>query len=264
MSSPLPSSYNEETIVSQITTVYNLLLKLSYLPSDRISFPPQDGHSINEELCHSLHIAPQVISLMKKIPYVIDGYHKPILWQSRAFEYLLDDEIRNGRDPELTGVVDDNELRLDFLRPWEVALTCWLDDGISVILDTKSSIFPHYQWSTYSKDSANCKLDTIRVIDESEPPDTEEDFREQLEACNASTYLQKVIDDIRNLEVVYVPGGEIGYLHLPGSWEQIEVKRVLTENFGWGAEFREEDWRREGEEICKSIGDEALSREEES
>lgn len=63
------------------------------------------------------------------------------MWQSRAFEYLLDEEIRNGRDPELTGVADDDELRLDFLRPWEVALTCWLDDGSSVILDTESSMY---------------------------------------------------------------------------------------------------------------------------
>ncbi|KAJ5775124.1 uncharacterized protein N7511_000135 [Penicillium nucicola] len=242
MSSPsLPSSYNEETIVTQITTTYNLLLQLSYFSPDRVTFPPEGGHSINEELCHSLHIAPQVISLMKKIPYVVDGYHKPILWQSRAFEYLRDEEIRKGRDPELTDVADDDELRLDFLRPWEVALTCWLDDGFSVILDTQSN--------------------TIRLIDESEPP--EDDFREESEAHNAPAYLQKVIDDIRTLEMVYFPGGDIGYLHLPGSWEQIEVKRVLTEDFGWGAEFREEDWRREGEEICKAIGDEGLDREEE-
>ncbi|KAJ5915250.1 hypothetical protein N7454_011145 [Penicillium verhagenii] len=242
MSSPfLSSSYHEETIVTQITTIYNLLLKLSYFSPDCVTFPPEGGHFINEELCHSLHIAPQVISLMKKIPYVVDGYHKPIMWQSRAFEYLRDEEIRNGRDPELTGAADDDEeLRLDFLRPWEVALTCWLDDGISVILDTKS--------------------DTIRVIDESEPP--EGDFRKETDAYNASTYLQKVIDDILNLEMIYFPGGDIGYLHLPGSWEQIQVKRILTEDFGWGADFREEDWRREGEEICKAIGDEGLNREE--
>ncbi|KAJ5560254.1 hypothetical protein N7513_002653 [Penicillium frequentans] len=236
--SSLPS-YNEETIITQVTTIYNLLLKLSYFASDRVTFPPEGGHIINEELCRSLHLAPEVISLMKKVPYVIDGYHKPIMWQSRAYEYLLDEEIRNGRDPELTGAVDDDELRMDFLRPWEVALTCWLDDGISVILDTKSNI--------------------TRVIDESEPP--ENDFREENIAHHAPDYLQKVIDDIRNLEVVYFPGGEVGYIHLPGSWEQIKVKRILTQDFGWGTDdFREEDWRREGEEICQAIGDEGQDK----
>lgn len=133
-----------------------------------------------------------------------------------------------------------------------------MDDGISVILDTKSGIFLLH--SIYLQDRVNSQVDTIRVIDESEPP--EGDFREETEAYNASTYLQKVIDDIRNLEMIYFPGGDIGYLHLPGSWEQIQVKRILTEDFGWGAEFREEDWRREGEEICKAIGDEGLDREE--
>lgn len=142
MSSPTSSSYNEETITTQINTIYNLLLKLSYFTPDRINFPPKDGHAINEELCHSLHLTPEVISLMKRIPYVMDGYHKPIIWQSRAFEYTLDEEIRNGRDPERTdAAIDEDKLRMDFLRPWELALTCWLDDGISVILDTKSSTF---------------------------------------------------------------------------------------------------------------------------
>lgn len=140
MSFPASSPYNEEKIVTQINTVYNLLLKLSYFTPDRINFPPEDGHTINEELCHSLHLTPAVVSLMKRIPYVIDGYHKPIIWQSRAYEYTRDEEIRNGRDPERTDAVfDEDELRMDFLRPWELALTCWLDDGISVILNTKSS-----------------------------------------------------------------------------------------------------------------------------
>lgn len=110
------------------------------------------------------------------------------------------------------------------------------------------------------KESVNYKLDIIRLIDESEAP--EGDFREETEAHHAPVYLQKVINDIQTLEMVYFPGGDIGYLHLPGSWEQTEVKRILTENFGWGVDFREEDWRREGEGICKAIADEGLDREE--
>lgn len=62
--------YNEETIITQITTIYNLLLKLSYFTSDRVTFPPESGHIINEELCYSLHLTPEVISLMRKVPYV--------------------------------------------------------------------------------------------------------------------------------------------------------------------------------------------------
>ncbi|KAJ5887261.1 hypothetical protein N7504_011308 [Penicillium tannophilum] len=232
MSFPASSPYNEEKIITQINTVYNLLLKLSYFTPDRINFPPEDGHIINKELCRSLHLTPAVVSLMKRIPYVIDGYHKPIIWQSRAYEYTRDEEIRNGRDPERTDAVfDEDELRMDFLRPWELALTCWLDDGISVILDTKSNV--------------------IRVIDESEPVD---DFREDSEAHDALAYLQKIIDDIRNLEVVYFPGRDFESIYLSGSYEQAEVKRILINEFGWGTEeFREDDWRREGLEICERI-----------
>ncbi|KAJ5088800.1 hypothetical protein N7456_012416 [Penicillium angulare] len=241
ISSPSPgSSYNEETTITQITTIYNLLHKLSYFnrprdeifPYSEISYPPADGHTINEELCHELHIAPEVISLMKKIPYPVDGYHKPILWQSRAFEYLHDSAIRDGRDPENadTGDDDDDGLRMDFLKPWEVALTSWMhaDDGIIVILNTKSNI--------------------IQIIDES----VENDFREESEAHHAPTYLQGVIDGIRNLEYIYCPStSDMGYMLFPESPEQIEIKRLLIEEYGWGTEgFREEDWRREGEGIC--------------
>jgi hypothetical protein len=52
------------------------------------------------------------------------------------------------------------------------------------------------------------------------------------------------------LEIVYVPGADIGYLHLPESREQIEVKQFLIEGLAWGTEeFREGDWRREREKI---------------
>ncbi|KAJ5728414.1 hypothetical protein N7493_004744 [Penicillium malachiteum] len=140
--------YNEETIVSQITTIYTLLHKLSYYnppgddnPYGEVIFPPAGGHAINEELCHELHIAPEVVSLMKKIPYTFHGSNKPFLSQSRAFEFIFDEEIQGGRDPQNAPVSLYDELRLDFLKPWEIALTCWMhaDDGTSVIMNTKSS-----------------------------------------------------------------------------------------------------------------------------
>ncbi|KAJ5634468.1 hypothetical protein N7528_002310 [Penicillium herquei] len=245
MSSPSVSSYDEGIIVAQITTIYSLLHKLGYFnrprdevfPFNEIAFPPAGGHVINEELCSELHIAPEVVSLMKKIPYPVDGYHKPLLWQSRAFEYLHDQEIKDGRDPENADTGDD-ALRMDFLNPWEVALTCCMhvDDGMSVILNTKSNI--------------------IQIISES----VENDFREESTAHHAPTYLQGIIDGIRNLESIYRPSGsDMGYLVSPGSLEQIEIKRILIEDYGWGTEgFREEDWRREGEEICDRICDEEI------
>lgn len=88
------------------------------------------------------------------------------------------------------------------------------------------------------------RIDVIRVIDESELVD---DFREESEAHDAPAYLQKIVDDIRNLEVVYFPGRDSESIHLSGWYAQVEVKRTLIDEFGWGTEeFREDDWRREG------------------
>ncbi|KAJ5087668.1 hypothetical protein N7456_011284 [Penicillium angulare] len=232
------SAYHEETIVAQITSLYTLLLKLSYFSPEGVEFPPAgaNGHIINEELCRELHLVPEVISLMKKIPYTFDGYQKPLLGESRAFSYLDGQEIRNGRDPENTDTSGD--LRMDFLKPWEIALTCWVqtDDGFSIILNTKSNI--------------------IQIIDAS--AENLNDFREESEAHHAPTYLQGIINDIYNLEHIYLPGGDIGIAH-PESSEQVQIKRILIEDYGWGTEeFREEDWRREGEEICNRISDEAM------
>ncbi|KAJ5609075.1 hypothetical protein N7528_009642 [Penicillium herquei] len=205
--------YNEETIVSQITTIYTLLHKLSYYnppgdenPYGEVIFPPAGGHAINEELCHELHIAPEVVSLMKKIPYTFHGSNKPFLSQSRAFEYIFDEEIQGGRDPP----------------------------------------------------NAPYQSDTIQVIDEQESAEEDFDFRRDCEAHHAPTYFQGLIDNIRNLETVYFPTrSDFGYIVPAGTPEQTQVKRILIEDYGWGTEeFREEDWRREGEEICNRISDE--------
>ncbi|KAJ5256739.1 hypothetical protein N7478_012843 [Penicillium angulare] len=229
----LPAPYDEETIVTQLTSIYTLLHKLSYYCPGDVVFPPAGGHTINEELCYELLLTPEVVSLIKKIPYTVGGYEKPPLLQSRAYEYLNDDDIRNGRDPENTGTSE--PLRMDFLKPWEIALTCWvqMDDGFSVILNIKSNI--------------------IQIIDGSNYGD-ENDFRasEESKAYHAPTYLPGIIDDIFNLQYIYTTDGNI--IH-PESPEQIQIRRILTGEYGWGSDFREEDWRREGEDTCQRISD---------
>jgi hypothetical protein len=137
----LRTPYDEQVIVDLFNELYRLLLQLSYFPPWQVAFPLPEGHAINEDLCRELHISPEVISLMKRLPYPFDGYHKPVFWQSRAFEYNRDQEILKGRDPEKADTGTDEELRLDYLLPHEISLTCWMDDGISVILDAKESKF---------------------------------------------------------------------------------------------------------------------------
>lgn len=153
VSSPPPADisvsrtpYNEDTIVKIINEIYNVYLQLNYAPQRGIVFPPQGGHDINEHLCRELGLDPAVILLMKRIPYpVASGYawEIPFAPYSRAFVYLEDDEIRAGRDPEQADMLE--ELRLDYLLPHEIALTCSIDESTTWVLDTKESVFQKHQ-----------------------------------------------------------------------------------------------------------------------
>jgi hypothetical protein len=89
-------------------------------------------------------------------------------------------------------------------------------------------------------------------MDESDPVDN---YRDNY-AHHAPTYLQKAVEDIRTLEVVYQADSE--NIDLPGSYAQVNIKKILIEEFGWRSNFREEDWRQEGPRICRRITSEAL------
>ncbi|KAJ5792250.1 uncharacterized protein N7503_008228 [Penicillium pulvis] len=132
----LPNS--EHTIVSIISDIYHVYLQLNVLSVWEVSWAPQEGHNINQALCEKLHLDPVVISLMKRLPYFqfsgISGDIEFIHPYSRAFDYLEDYEFRGGRDPDR---FEFDEPRSDFLVPHEIALTCSMDEGIHVILDTR-------------------------------------------------------------------------------------------------------------------------------
>lgn len=132
--------YSENTIVNLVSDIYRIYLQLNYISDWEVSWAPPEGHNINQALCEELHLDPVVISLMKRLPYFrfsgISGDIEFILPFSRAFVYLQDYEIRGGRDPER---FEFDEPRSDVLLPHEIALTCSMDEGSHVILDTKES-----------------------------------------------------------------------------------------------------------------------------
>lgn len=136
--------YSEDVIVNIIGDIYRVYLQLNYLSDWEVSWAPQEGHNINQALCEKLYLDPVVISLMKRLPYFrfsgISGDIEFIYPYSRAFVYLEDYEIRGGRDPDR---FEFDEPRSDFLLPYEIALTCSMDEGIHVILDIKESKCPY-------------------------------------------------------------------------------------------------------------------------
>ncbi|KAK2595886.1 hypothetical protein N8I77_013677 [Diaporthe amygdali] len=62
--------YDEDEIVGLVTELYELLVKLAYIGRDHITWPPSGGHAINEDSCRELQVAPEVISLLKRLPYI--------------------------------------------------------------------------------------------------------------------------------------------------------------------------------------------------
>lgn len=60
--------FNEDEIVSLVTELYQLLIKLAYIDRDHIAWPPPGGHAISEDLCRELQVVPEVIWLLKRLP----------------------------------------------------------------------------------------------------------------------------------------------------------------------------------------------------
>lgn len=129
--------YNETEIASLLTELYELLVKLAYIPHEAVTWPPESGHEINEELCTQLGMDAAVISLMKRIPYVNsdEGYGLHLFPRSEADSFLRDDDILESRDPENFST----ELRLYYILPHDIALSHNMCDGMTLVLDTKAS-----------------------------------------------------------------------------------------------------------------------------
>ena len=147
------SSYDEATTVSFLKEYYSLLISLSYLHASQVIDPPISGHVINESLCSQLGLDAEVISLMKKIPYIDGPYPDgeldedasaygcmifPGSWRgARAYSFLRDHDIIESRDPEADG---SEGVRLNHLLSHDVALAHNLRDGMTLVLDTKASM----------------------------------------------------------------------------------------------------------------------------
>lgn len=133
--------YNEAVIVSLITEIYTILLKLRYIESSQLNYPPPNGYPLNKSLCVSLNLSPAVISLIEKLPCPIDeetALSFEFLTESRAVVYTDDKDLKESRDPNNAGTLED--IRLDYLLPSDVALTIGRLYGVSLVLDTKESL----------------------------------------------------------------------------------------------------------------------------
>ncbi|PYI35706.1 hypothetical protein BP00DRAFT_442494 [Aspergillus indologenus CBS 114.80] len=235
---PIPRlPYNENTVVTLINEIYRTYQKLNYIAADELIWPPAEtGHAINERLGAALHLDRAVISLMKRLPYPRTSRLAeavPITPLSRAFVYLEDAEIRGGRDPERYGHVD--ELRADVLRPREIALSGFADEGECLVLDVGENTIRVWEW------------------DGLPPGDDENNFR-AYHAHHAPTFLSNHLEKLRALEMIPCGhSGARGYW-VPDSGElHPRIKRTLQEQYGWPYDFREAEWKAASEETWERL-----------
>lgn len=133
----IQTPYVENEVVGFVTELYELLHKLAYLGRDQITWPPDGGHAINKGLCHELQIEPEVVSLMKRLPYVNADFQYSIhlFPQSEPLSYLQDDDVERSRDPN----GEPRRLRRDYILPHDIPLSAPGDEGPYLVLDIRES-----------------------------------------------------------------------------------------------------------------------------
>lgn len=144
----IQTPYDEDEIAGLVTELYELLVKLAYIGRDHIAWPPADGgHAINEDLCRELHIAPNALSLLKRLPYVDADcpYTLHLLPNSEPLSYLLDSNVERSRDPAAYPQTP----RRDYILPHDIPLTAPGDEGRCFILDGRESMLCLSSWCVF-------------------------------------------------------------------------------------------------------------------
>merc|ERR1712000_580388 len=99
-----PLAYRENTLVSVFNDIYKHFINILYLPSERVVFPPADtGRHVLDVgyLRDELRLAPRVISLLERLPYVNGTTHCGPLWypEAKMIDYRDNRQAREARDP---------------------------------------------------------------------------------------------------------------------------------------------------------------------
>ena len=146
-----PEAFNEDEFVALWNEWFSLLLKIRHIRRDQVIFPPQDtGRHSNlhtDRLYGDLGMSPEAVSLVERLPYLIDGDDWHILPEAIGLSYLRPDHLDQCRDPHdmaqfSTGVSHDPPSSTDgiYMLPHDVALTMpYEGEGMTWILDLKYS-----------------------------------------------------------------------------------------------------------------------------
>ena len=134
------TTFNAAEIASLTTEFYETLAKMGQIPPETINYPPQKNHTINVRFAKSLGMAPQVIELLQRLPYV-EGNGRVWLLDGEFADFRELDDLEQSRDPfhaKPDGWSYYSE-RGPYMRPWQVALNAVGNYGAVFLLDTWTS-----------------------------------------------------------------------------------------------------------------------------
>lgn len=144
-----PLAYNEDDIVSALSQIYEVFLDLGYLQPEKLILPPDDtGRHVvdHQRLQDELNLSPRVISLVERLPYVVDVERDEFQFYVEAMPInYLDEKHRSesripGNIPYFANSAGE-PIDSFALLPQDIALSYpYNGDGFTLILDTEMSM----------------------------------------------------------------------------------------------------------------------------
>ena len=134
------TTFNARETASLMTEFYELLSQMGQFPPATIKYPPHNHPPVNVKFAKSLGMAPQVVDLIQKLPY-IESTGRIWLFEGIFADFREDEDLESSRDP--FGVIPDGwsyySERGPYMRPWQVALNAVGNHGAVLLLDTWTS-----------------------------------------------------------------------------------------------------------------------------
>ena len=140
-----PDSWLLET-AAVMGQFYELFIKMRYLPSDSIAYPPHNSPPIDSRLAHALGLSKPAIEFLQLLPYVTGevawggGGEQEFLLGGAFADFRDEDVLEQSRDP-LYGSPDESDWadgNGPYMRPWYVAVNQLGNHGTVMVLDLKS------------------------------------------------------------------------------------------------------------------------------
>ncbi|KAK1966150.1 hypothetical protein LY78DRAFT_657604 [Colletotrichum sublineola] len=251
---PAPGSdaaFREDEFVSLWCEIYTMLLRLNFWKRQDMIFPSADTgrHTeLNRESLLDAQMSPEVISLLERLPYArIPSYYRLRVYPEADIINYLEDDIKDCRDPyEMAqySARPDSLTDASYLLPQDVALARPAEsDGLAWILDVSYNAFRFVSGPLEAPARGLSGLPADYPVERPDDPDHYRNWP----MYHAPTVLRRWIQDVHNLELV--PASSMGEYWSTSSDILGQVIGKALRRYGWPAEFREQDWARDSEQI---------------